>query len=438
MKRITCAAVAVLLASGSAGGADLSQRVVAILSGSPDTTPDATPDAATVERLGALPPDALPILFGLVETGHLPPAPDAEDGAPRRLTEGQEAAALAGMRALGRGAVREYVAARLAGNPGIATRVASLRVLGAMGGAGELELAVSAAMPSADRNAPFPRVVEAFVEAAEAILRRDSRALRSVDFVIRGTHRALRHHLVKAVGATRSARGIEPLADLLGEDPRLDVVLLTQIARLGPSARPPIDVAILRNVREYLWSDDEQLVREAAHVTGVLDDFEAMQRLVELVRDPRTPIRESAHWALRRMTGLALRADARLWRSWYAAESSWYRERAPGLVESLRHETAGEVVKALSELARHRLHRHRLAVEIEAVLRHERAHVRRLGCIALRQLGSPVAVPALVERLLDPDESVILAAGNALRSLTGLELPPSFDAWQDSAGPTGD
>ena len=62
-----------------------------------------------------------------------------------------------------------------------------------------------------------------------------------------------------------------------------------------------------------------------------------------------------------------------------------------------------------------------------------RPAARIVACGALQEIGSRRAVPALVECLFDSDEEIRTSAWRALRTLTGEDLPPEPQVWEDYA-----
>ena len=60
--------------------------------------------------------------------------------------------------------------------------------------------------------------------------------------------------------------------------------------------------------------------------------------------------------------------------------------------------------------------------------------MRNVGCIALGQMGSYAAAPALIDRLGDGDDVVVQAAWNALKAITGRKLPLDPKIWREELG----
>ena len=219
---------------------------------------------------------------------------------------------------------------------------------------------------------------------------------------------------------------------LLGARSDTDSIVLAHVGRAARGLPRPIDPVVRDAVRAYLWKGDNQRVRAAAQALGELEDFESIENLIDLLVSEESSIRGAAHWALERITGLSLTADAERWRNWYEDQEKWYRTRLPELVKALADPDTGAVFRALQELAGRRYERHALSRHVETVLEHDSAQLRALACMTLGRLGSGNSTLSLVERLEDPDSEVARAASNALERITGLELPPSVEAWNEA------
>src|SRR5206468_1304944 len=134
-------------------------------------------------------------------------------------------------------------------------------------------------------------------------------------------------------------------------------------------------------------------------------------------------VRDSALWALRKVSGLSLPADPVPWRTWSTEETGWHRNARPRLLQELSSRDGARVVAALRAYGVRRTRRAELAEEVTRVLASPRPELRRIACETLGQIGSSAASPALVELLADPDKSVAAAARQALQSISGLEVP---------------
>ena len=117
------------------------------------------------------------------------------------------------------------------------------------------------------------------------------------------------------------------------------------------------------------------------------------------------------------------------------SESLWYERELPALTAQLSNGSGHEASAALQAITRHRWRRHDLAGELEPLLTHPDAVVRRLACAALGQLGSATSIAGLLECMAsDPAPEVPREAWKALKKLTGLDLPQDPIAWKLQTG----
>ena len=220
------------------------------------------------------------------------------------------------------------------------------------------------------------------------------------------------------------------LVRLLDRFSNLDIVTLAGIGQIGQRTRHPLDARIAERVREFLDADDPQLVREAALACGNLEDYAALETLIERLEHEDEAVKLVAHWALCKITGLSFGACPAPWAEWLRAEMEWFETDAPPLIEALEESDPARVAAALSALSVRRYRRDHFAAAIAGVLEHDDPAIRTLGCQALRQLGSTAGVRPLIEALEDDDERVGRHAWLALKALTGKNIPQDPDAWR--------
>jgi HEAT repeat protein len=163
--------------------------------------------------------------------------------------------------------------------------------------------------------------------------------------------------------------------------------------------------------------------------SGRLEDSEAIPHLIGLLSHQDRDVRESAHWALCKISGLSFAADAKAWTPWLQAEQSWWQESAADLLSELESADRARALALVQQLARRRYPRHQLAAELTRGLAHPDATVRCLTCVALGQMQSRSAVAALLLRLEDSEDAVREQAHRALRAITGADLPAGRAAW---------
>lgn len=307
-----------------------------------------------------------------------------------------------------------------------ASRRAGLQVLGAVGRSDDVERLLALA---GDEPAPGSGTLEAFEAAVSGLVGRDPRAssgLRGGFFELPAEYASA---LARAVAGTRLEARVEWLADLLGFRPELDPTLLSLVTKAANATPALHDEAILEKVRGSLLDSDPQVLRQAAMAVAALGDFGAVAELTDLLASDQEVVRQSAHYALREITGLGLPAEPGGWSAWLESEHRWYEEEAPADLARLAGRRAPEIAEALGRLAKHRFERHRTSLEVARVLENEDPNLRVRACAALRQLGSRLPVPGLIEAL-DDEEEVAAEAHRALVALTGKDLPLDPEAWR--------
>lgn len=284
------------------------------------------------------------------------------------------------------------------------------------------------------QDPPEPATLEALEGALARIFESDPRALHLLRDLFREQHRPVWQQLASSVGRSRQAAALDQLAGVLGRDPDLDGLVLTQMGRLGGLADPLEAWDVCYTVRGFLDDPRPGVRREAIVTLGKLRDGEATGRLLELLDDEQAGLRKSALWALKEITGIDLGEDPPRWRAWYREELDWWEQDYPGVVDVLRHGSPEEIGPAVATLTLKRLFRNRIADDLKQLLSHEAPELRVRACVALRELGSHVPVVDLTAALNDPDEKVRAAALDALRAITGLDLPADHDRWVEALG----
>jgi hypothetical protein len=380
------------------------------------------PAEAVVERLARA--DSVADLLVILEAEHIP---EVEPGDARQvLSAPQRALVLAALARAPAVEVRARLAPRLQAAAEGDQRAALLavRVLGAVGGARDLQR-MAALAPRRDTVPPtLSRDARtALRSAAESVLMRDPRAWVDVVDVIRTTDGGAARPLIEAVSARPDPRALAVLADAARMQPGLAPLCVAGALKVGR----PLDPEVARLFADWIAAElpaaRPEYRRSLYQALGTLDDGAHARLLVEALSDEDAGARDSALWALRRLSGFGFADAPEPWLAWLDAEERWHLERLPRLRGELAARDAARAAAALRECAGRRAWRESLAAEITPVLDRGEVELRVLTCEVLESLRALAAIRPLAAALADPEQRVRDAAWRALGAITGLDLP---------------
>jgi hypothetical protein len=143
----------------------------------------------------------------------------------------------------------------------------------------------------------------------------------------------------------------------------------------------------------------------------------------------------SARWALETLSGEKKGPDPAAWTEWWSQEKTWAEDELPTLSDALQIRDAQMVKASIDAGLTHRAHRHAVASAIKPMLDAQDPAAQRLACEVLAQIGSPRAIPWLIEKLESDNEDVRNAALNGLRTITKLDAPADGTAWRIALAP---
>jgi len=307
-------------------------------------------------------------------------------------------------------------------------RERAIRLLGRVGRASDLELLVTLASPPPESTSVPLGTRTAFAGAIGAYVGRQAAAPGDLGAVVRRAPLPLCGVAVRALGDLGTRDAVVELAGLLRRRGGLDMLILASIARAAPGMEPPCDPAVAIEVRRFLSSSDVELAHQAIVTAGKLEDDDAVPELIALL-DAEPLLSRAALGALRELVGVDLGESSRTWDAWYEEESRWWSEHAELQFAALEHGTPTEARHALGEISRARLYRHEVAEGVAAALARQEPELVVAVCNTLQRLGSPLVLADLVP-CLGRDEPVRTAAWNALRSISGTELPAEQAVWE--------
>ena len=294
---------------------------------------------------------------------------------------------------------------------------AGLQRIGREGALADVELAIllAARMDEPSTETEASRGAELLREAASRVFARHARQLPRIGALLGQRAQPWRGALLAAVGDSRTPQAVARLGEWLaqgGDDARETVAAIAHAAR---GMQAPFDERACRAVRSLLDRPGRAGHREAVLCAGWLEDDQAIDALLELLRGAHPGLARDAQWSLERITGSRLGADPLAWRRWLGDEREWRLEVLPGALDDLLDDDAASQARALNEIARHRFPRHEIAGALSSRLAALDGDVFSCACAALGNLGSSVAREALQQASSQVrTEAELLAAAAAL------------------------
>lgn len=284
------------------------------------------------------------------------------------------------------------------------------------------------------RMAPEDRVHPLVLENAEECLRellvRDGSTYGALESLLPELDPGLYPACARALAGLGDWRGVSLLAKLRGQTEALDLIVLDALGQFASwRARGDLSESV-EWTRSRLEVQSENVQQQAAVTLGRLGDGASVPGLLRLLEEGGSRASRGAHWSLRELSGMRWSDDASRWRSWYEAEQAWHDNQAEDLTVTACSGAVGPALEALRELGRHPIYASTIAPKISPALDHPAEVVGRATAQTLARLGDPRSLDALVDALDDDRPLVRDAAGAALRSITGHDLPPDDDAWR--------
>jgi HEAT repeat protein len=404
-------------------------------------TPEDGGAAADDERIRAaiqaFGPSAIPAVCGML-CGEIASAKgDEGDAAIVALASERQGALRASLQAFGAELVVQHLAERAGAGAPLEVRLIAADLLGDL----DHEQALRQLVALAGAFEPIELGSDSVRAALERALARHwshgREARRRFEVVAKECARGRLPLLARASAAAGTVDSTGFLLSLLGSDlidAELDRVVLAAAARLAARGAWTLDERDAGAVRAALSSHDLQVRRLACAVLGALADVESCEPMLALLESAEPLEREAARQGLRAICGVDLGPSSLRWAEWHRAEAAWWEAAAPAVLERLDHTDAGQVQRAIDELARHPLQRAAIAAQLAPLAVHADAAVARAACRALARSGSRAVLPWLLEALASEDDSVREASAAALRKLTGLALPADSALWSQAVG----
>lgn len=387
------------------------------------------PDEVLVRRLAALGAEATPVLFdlatGLGLESFLGEEPDeAWLCAPDHLA----VLTFAALAELPQVPVREWLRTRCSEQPERLTRVTALRVLGSQRTAAGLGLFLELCLECGEELA-HPTVRLPAVEALRSLLTADDETLGKLEGPLLAAPPMLQTMACEALAGCGRADTVRLVTQLFGREPELDLAALEALATLGARYAWVVGDPVSARLRTVLERGDPRLRNAAARALGRTRDVQAVPQLIACLSTP--DLARAAEWALREITGERRPQGEAAWQAWLERERAWAEEEAERHLACLDPRREASVTSAIRALLAHPLERERAASALASVLGDYEPGLAVTACGALAQLASRRAVPSLAELLFVKDSAVRSAAWQALRTLTGADLPAEPRLWEE-------
>jgi hypothetical protein len=376
--------------------------------------------------LSAFGPEALPGYFEVLLLDRLPPGPG---GTGRALDGPARAILFQAVEANGREAVVEFLTRLAAIVQPAPQRTLALEFLDRVDTWKDLPLAFRLA---ADSECPYSGPPAKLTEIIDGLLAADPARCLQLETAIRASDPACQESTLLAIAAHPCPQIGELLSRLLGSDPLLDPALLTRLGEFWRTHPAWIDQATLEPVRRLAASGRGAVQREALLALGQARDEQAVPMLLAAVEAPDQNLAASAHRGLEALSGLRVRTHRGLWRRHVERGQRWEQERGADARAALIDGDAGELARVLREIGEQRLARDRWADAVVGVFERGDPQLSTLALAALAALGSPRAIPSLLDLIEDPDSEGRLRdlASQALCQITGLGMPPDAEGWR--------
>ena len=404
------------------GADDVSQHIL-------DARRDGTPPAALAELLAGCDAPVLPRLFEPLSEGHFKLRVGERGNTTRDLTEHERGALVAAFGRLPWSDVQAFLAEVMVDGPDRGQRRAALQLFGAHGTRKDLSTLLQWTAPEGGSKLVPRDLRSSFAAALGGMIDRDSRVLGAMPDFYWVAPDALLPSILSVLGERPSAESLWAIVAVLGRVPAADALVLAEVGHVGGLVRHPIDDQVRARVREYLTTGERVVLIESIVACGRLEDVDAVPDLIELLRDADTNVQGRAHDALKLITGEHHGPDPKIWSRWHAEVTEWWSTEAPNQLREVRDGVPAQASRAILELSRRRFYRHQLAIELTHGLERDGVDLVVMCCAALGSLGSPLAVPYLLDSLQHRNLEVRQAAYLALCRITGEDHGEHSQDW---------
>lgn len=232
--------------------------------------------------------------------------------------------------------------------------------------------------------------------------------------------------IIHCLGASGNRRAGHVLIGFL-EDPEMSVTVAA-IAALG--TLKVSDHRISFRLRRFLDEPNPYIRKEAALALGKLRDIESIHDLINLLDDAHPGVIDTAHWALKQISGKRFSKSSVYWDTWWQDEEEKYQTELDDLLGQIHGEVTGRRVMAIRGLSRMVLGREEIADNLLQLTSDNNPMIRGEACAALGIMKISQAVPDLIACLDDTNNDAKSRAHRALQQITNQDLPAVRDDWE--------
>jgi HEAT repeat protein len=324
---------------------------------------------------------------------------------------------------------------RITTKTSVDARLLAIQVLSEIGGVPAFDgaIGIAGAFDPIQWQRTFVQV--AIENACVELVGRNPRIARRLASSMQDSPPGLAQIEARALTRARAATALPALLASLGRDSALDLCILQQLEKIGDRCDPLAAPDALKRLHAMLESPDHDVQRAALVAAARMGDTESVPLMLSRLTSADTLTQTSARWSLETLSGEKRGLDPAAWIEWWSHEKTWAEEELPNLSYELQIRDAEKVKLSIDAGLTHRAHRHAVASAIKPMLEAQDPAAQRLACGVLAQIGSPRALPWLIEKLESESEDVRNAAWNGLRTITKLDVPADAAAWRLALAP---
>lgn len=223
---------------------------------------------------------------------------------------------------------------------------------------------------------------------------------------------------------------LDGLATCFGRLADADPLVATSLARVADRLDVVVPQSTATLIRAQISSPSSTVRLECVKALGRLDDVKSIPLLIESLGDQTIKVRRAAYASLEAVTGERQIPEPDTWRRWYEDAERWRRKDLPAVTAQLRSGRPALATRALLELSRYRVFRHKLSPLIIEASKSDEDSVARVAASSLGHFGTRDCIAALPALLDHRDVEVRRAAYLALKRCTRRDCGDQRDSWE--------